>query len=144
MRHSRSRTASPSPLRQGGFSLLEIIIVLVLIGGILTLVGSRVLGGADRGKTNLAKSQVATLAGKVENYQLDTGTLPARLDDLVTQPGNANGWLGPYAKVAELKDPWGHAIEYRAPGEGQAFDLISLGKDGQAGGESYNADIKFQ
>ncbi len=144
MRLSRSITRSPSPAAQSGMSLLEIIIVIVLIGAVLTLVGSRVLGGADRGKANLAKSQIQTLAGKVENYQLDTGTLPSRLEDLVTQPGNASGWLGPYAKPAELKDPWGHVIEYRAPGEAQPFDLISLGKDGQAGGDSYNADIKFE
>ena len=144
MRVSRSITRSPSPAVQSGMSLLEIIIVIVLIGAVLTLVGSRVLGGADRGKANLAKSQIQTLAGKVENYQLDTGSLPSRLDDLVTQPGNANGWLGPYAKAAELKDPWGHPIEYRAPGEAQPFDLISLGKDGQVGGDSYNADIKFE
>jgi general secretion pathway protein G len=144
MRLSRSFTRSPSPALQSGMSLLEIIIVIVLIGAVLTLVGSRVLGGADRGKANLAKSQIQTLAGKVENYQLDTGALPSRLEDLVTQPGNAAGWLGPYAKPAELKDPWGHAIEYRAPGEGQPFDLVTLGKDGQAGGDSYNADIKFE
>ena len=144
LRVSRSITRSPSPAVQSGMSLLEIIIVIVLIGAVLTLVGSRVLGGADRGKANLAKSQIQTLAGKVENYQLDTGSLPSRLEDLVTQPGNANGWLGPYAKAAELKDPWGHVIEYRAPGEAQPFDLISLGKDGQVGGDSYNADIKFE
>jgi general secretion pathway protein G len=144
MRHSRSITRPPSPAGQQGFSLLEIIIVLVLIGGILTLVGSRVLGGADRGKANLAKSQIQTLAGKVENYQLDTGTLPTRLDDLLVQPGDTSGWLGPYAKAAEFKDPWGHAIEYRTPGEAQAFDLHSLGKDGKTGGDSYNADIKFE
>jgi len=125
-------------------SLLEIIIVIVLIGAVLTLVGSRVLGGQDRGKANLAKAQVQTLAAKVENYQLDTGTLPVRLDDLVVQPGNAIGWLGPYAKPAELKDPWGRLIEYRAPGERQPFDLISLGRDGQAGGESVDADIRFE
>ncbi|RZA36402.1 MAG: type II secretion system protein GspG [Lysobacteraceae bacterium] len=140
----RSVTRSPSPAAQSGMSLLEIIIVIVLIGAVLTLVGSRVLGGADRGKANLAKSQIQTLAGKVENYQLDTGTLPTRLDDLVIQPGGTNGWLGPYAKAAELKDPWGHEIEYRAPGEAGAFDLVSLGKDGQVGGDSYNADIKFE
>ncbi len=143
MRRSRL-TRTPSPRAQSGMSLLEIIIVIVLIGAVLTLVGSRVLGGADRGKANLAKSQIQTLAGKVENYQLDTGSLPARLEDLVTQPGNASGWLGPYAKPAELKDPWGHPIEYRAPGEGQPFELVSLGKDGQAGGDSYNADIRFE
>ncbi|NEL41150.1 MAG: type II secretion system protein GspG, partial [Xanthomonas perforans] len=110
----------------------------------LTLVGSRVLGGADRGKANLAKSQIQTLAGKIENFQLDTGKLPSKLDDLVTQPGGSSGWLGPYAKPAELNDPWGHTIEYRAPGDGQPFDLISLGKDGRPGGSSYDADIKYQ
>ncbi len=144
MRLSRHLTRSPSPSSQSGMSLLEIIIVIVLIGAVLTLVGSRVLGGADRGKANLAKSQIQTLAGKVENYQLDTGSLPGRLEDLVTQPGNAPGWLGPYAKSAELKDPWGHDIQYRAPGEAGPFDLSSLGKDGKAGGESYDADIVYE
>lgn len=141
---TRSFPRAPSRAAQSGMSLLEIIIVIVLIGAVLTLVGSRVLGGADRGKANLAKSQIQTLAGKVENYQLDTGKLPARLEDLVTAPGNAGGWLGPYAKSSELNDPWGHPIEYRVPGEGQPFDLISLGKDGQAGGTSIDADIKYE
>jgi len=133
-----------SPRHQSGMSLLEIIIVIVLIGAVLTLVGSRVLGGADRGKANLARSQIQTLAGKVENFQLDTGKLPAKLDDLVTQPGGAAGWLGPYAKPAELNDPWGHPIEYRVPGSGRPFDLVSLGKDGQAGGSSYDSDIVYE
>ncbi len=133
-----------SPHRQSGMSLLEIIIVIVLIGAVLTLVGSRVLGGADRGKANLARSQIQTLAGKVENFQLDTGKLPAKLDELVTQPGGAAGWLGPYAKPAELNDPWGHPIEYRVPGTGRPFDLVSLGKDGQAGGSSYDSDIVYE
>lgn len=140
----RRPTVSPSPSSQSGMSLLEIIIVLVLIGLVVTFVGSRVIGGADRGKANLAKSQIQTLAGKVENYQLDTGSLPSKLEDLVTQPGNATGWLGPYAKEAELKDPWGHVIDYRVPGDNKPFDLVSLGKDGQPGGESFNADIKYE
>ncbi len=128
--------------RQAGMSLLEIIIVIVLIGAVLTLVGSRVLGGADRGKANLAKTQIQTLSGKVENYKLDTGRLPTKLDDLATQPGGVSGWLGPYAKPAEFNDPWGNPVQYRVPGEGQPFDLISLGADGQPGGDSYNADIR--
>jgi len=144
MLQARRPTISPSPSSQSGMSLLEIIIVMVLIGMVLTLVGSRVLGGADKGKFKLAESQIQTLAGKIENYQLDTGALPAKLDDLVAAPANAAGWLGPYAKAGELKDPWGHAIEYRVPGEGKPFDLISLGKDGQAGGTSYNADIVYE
>lgn len=141
---SRPLKAFTSARRQSGMSLLEIIIVIVLIGAVLTLVGSRVLGGADRGKANLARSQIQTLAGKVENFQLDTGKLPAKLDDLVTQPGGAAGWLGPYAKPAELNDPWGHPIEYRVPGTGRPFDLISLGKDGQAGGSSYDSDVVYE
>lgn len=144
MANMRSRSGFSSARHQAGMSLLEIIIVIVLIGAVLTLVGSRVLGGADRGKANLAKSQVQTLAGKVENYQLDTGRLPGKLDDLVTQPGGVPNWLGPYAKPAELNDPWGNAIEYRAPGDGQPFELLSLGKDGRAGGSSYDADIRYE
>ena len=142
---SRNRSISLSSYgRQQGMSLLEIIIVIVLIGAVLTLVGSRVLGGADRGKANIAKSQVTTLAGKVENYQLDTGRLPGTLEDLVRAPSGSAGWLGPYAKASELNDPWGNPIDYRAPGDGQPFELISLGKDGRAGGSSYDADIRFE
>lgn len=142
MSRTRPHPVFRSPRSQQGFSLLEIIIVLVLIGGILVLVGSRVMGGADSGKVKLAQSQLQTLSGKIETYQLDTGSYPAQLSDLVTQPGNATGWLGPYAKESELQDPWKNPIEYRIPGEAQRFDLISLGADGKAGGDSVNADIK--
>ena len=140
----RNRRYAPSPAAQAGFSLIEIILVVVLIGGIVAFAASRILGGGDRARFNLAKSQVQTLAEKVQQYQNDTGTLPTTLDELVTQPGNAAGWLGPYAKPAELKDPWGHDFVYRAPGEGQAFDLVSLGADGQPGGSSVDADIKYE
>ena len=142
MSRMRPTKAFQAPRAHQGFSLLEIIIVLVLIGGILVLVGSRVMGGADSGKVKLAQSQVQTLAGKIENYQLDTGRYPAQLSDLVVNPGNAPGWLGPYAKESELQDPWKNPIEYRIPGETQRFDLVSRGADGKAGGDSVNADIK--
>ncbi len=125
-------------------SLLEIIIVIVLVGLVLTVVGSRVLGGADRGRASLAQSQVQTLAGKIDNYHLDTGRLPSRLEDLATQPAGVSGWLGPYAKPSEFNDPWGRPIEYRVPGTGGAFDLLSLGADGKPGGTSYDADIKYE
>ena len=143
MSRMRPMTAFRSPRSQQGFSLLEIIIVLVLIGGILVLVGSRVMGGADSGKVKLAQSQLQTLSGKVENYQLDTGRFPTQLSDLVTNPG-APGWLGPYAKESDLQDPWKNPIDYRLPGQTQRFDLISLGADGKVGGDSVNADITNQ
>ncbi len=141
---NRSLTRSPSAARQAGMSLIEIIVVIVLIGAVLTFVGSRVLGGADRAKANLAKSQVTTLAQKVEAFQMDTGRYPATLDELATEPGNAPGWLGPYAKASELNDPWGNPIAYRMPGEMGAFDLMMLGKDGKVGGSSYDSDIRHE
>ena len=128
-----------------GFSLIEIMIVIVLIGAIATFAFSRILGDADRAKFKLAQAQVDTMAGKIEQYQQDVGSLPPTLDALVKAPGNSAGWLGPYAKEQEIKDPWGHALEYHVPGEGgAAYDLLSFGKDGKAGGESVDADIHHQ
>ena len=141
---NRKRMRVGSRSAQGGFSLIEIILVVVLIGGIVAFAASRILGGGDRAKANLARAQVQTLAEKVQQYEMDTGGLPPALEALVDNTGNAAGWLGPYAKAGELKDPWNHAYVYRVPGDGQAFDLVSLGKDGQAGGESVDADVKFE
>ncbi len=158
MKLSRSRMSRSKPCASGprsarrhaprsaqrGFSLIEIILVVVLIGGIVAFAATRILGGGDRAKVSLAKAQVQTMAEKVQQYEMDTGTLPNSLDELVTQPGSATGWLGPYAKAAEMKDPWNHPFEFTVPGDGQPFDLISLGKDGKPGGTSVDADIKYQ
>lgn len=137
------RAAFRSPATQAGMSLIEIIIVIVLIGGVLALVGSRLIGGKDRADYNLAKTQVGIVAGKVDSFQIDTGRYPTALDELVKS--DATGWLGPYAKEGELKDPWGRALEYAAPGtDGRPFDLTSLGADGKAGGTSTDADIRHE
>ena len=141
MRRNRSLTRSPKPA-QSGFSLIEIILVVVLIGGIVAFAATRILGGGDRAKANLAKSQVQTLAEKVQQFEMDTGTLPNSLDELVSS--NATGWLGPYAKAGELKDPWNHPFDYRVPGTDQPFDLVSYGKDGKAGGTSVDADVQYE
>lgn len=143
MRCNRSTPRSPKPA-QGGFSLIEIILVVVLIGGIVAFAATRILGGGDRARVNLARAQVQTLAEKVQQFEMDTGGLPDALDDLVTQPGNAGGWLGPYAKAAELNDPWNTPFEYRVPGDRQPFDILSLGADKRPGGDSVNADIRFE
>ena len=129
---------------QRGFSLIEIILVVVLIGGIVAFAATRILGGGDRARVNLAKAQVQTLAEKVQQFEMDTGSLPTSLEELVSQPGNAGGWLGPYAKPAELNDPWNTPFEYRIPGDAQPFDIVSLGADRKPGGDSVNADIKYQ
>ena len=138
-RHFR---APASRTAQAGFSLIEIIIVVVLIGGIVAFAASRILGGGDRAKVNLAKAQVQTLAEKVQQYESDTGGLPQTLQQLVQS--DASGWLGPYSKTAELNDPWNHPFVYKAPGEGKPFDLKSLGKDGKPGGTSVDGDIAFE
>ena len=140
---NRSMPRPPRATRQRGFSLIEIIIVVVLIAAIVAFAASRILGGSDRAKVNLARSQLQTLAQKVQSYEWDTGSLPAELDDLVTDPGAA-GWLGPYAKDAELNDPWNEPIRYTVPGDAGPFALLSLGADRQPGGDSVDADIAYE
>lgn len=129
---------------QAGFSLIEIIVVVVLIGGIVAFAASRILGGGDRAKVKLAQAQLQTLAEKVQQFQMDTGALPADLNALVAAPAGVAGWLGPYAKQADLKDPWMRPVQYKLPGEGRAFDLVSLGADGAPGGDSVDADLRFE
>ncbi|RDZ27569.1 type II secretion system major pseudopilin GspG [Lysobacter silvisoli] len=144
MRNPRS-LRRPSAALQRGMSLIEIIIVIVLIGLVATVVGTKVFGAGDQAKFKLAKSQVEALAIKVESFKDDTGRLPNSLDELIKAPSDASGWLGPYVKKeSDLKDPWGHAVEYRVPGEGRDFDLIVLGKDGKVGGTSVDGDIKYE
>lgn len=144
MRRNRSITRSPRLSAHAGFSLIEIIIVTVLIGGIVAFAATRVLGGGDKARYKLAESTVQTMAEKIQSYQMDTGSLPGSLEDLVRQPGSATGWLGPYAKEADLKDPWGSPYVYRVPGENGGFDLVSLGADRKDGGTSVDADIKYE
>jgi general secretion pathway protein G len=144
MRNDRSSPRLPRRARQGGFTLMEIIVVVILIGGIVAFAATRILGNADRAKVNLARAQVQTVAEKIQQFEMDTGRLPNTLDELVSAPGDASGWLGPYARTAELKDPWNQQYEYRVPGDGTPFDLVSLGKDRRSGGDSVNADIKYE
>ena len=141
---TRRLPSFPGKASQAGFSLIEIIIVVVLIGGIVAFATNKIFGGRDRPNVNRAKAQVQTLAEKIEQSQMDTGRLPGSLGELAKAPVDANGWLGPYAKDAELSDPWKQPYTYKVPGESAPFDLVSLGADRKVGGDSVNADIKFQ
>lgn len=127
--------------RQGGFTLLEMLAVIVLLGIVATIVVRQVGGNVDKGKYGAGKAQLASLSMKVESYALDMGAPPANLNQLVTKPSTAGSWAGPYAKPSDLKDPFGHPFGYRFPGEHGSFDLIFYGQDGQPGGEGYNADL---
>ncbi len=130
-----------SARRQGGFTLLEMLAVIVLLGIVATIVVRQVGGNVDKGKYGAGKAQLASLSMKVESYALDMGSPPANLNQLVVKPSNAGNWAGPYAKPSDLKDPFGHPFGYRFPGEHGSFDLIFYGQDGQPGGEGYNADL---
>ncbi|MGY4494993.1 general secretion pathway protein G [Pseudomonas sp. TE3610] len=127
--------------RQGGFTLLEMLAVIVLLGIVATIVVRQVGGNVDKGKYGAGKAQLASLSMKIESYGLDMGAPPTNLNQLVVKPANAGNWAGPYAKPSDLKDPFGHAFGYRFPGEHGSFDLIFYGQDGQPGGEGYNADL---
>ena len=130
-----------TPGTHAGFTLVELLLVLVILAIIAGLVLPSIIGQAEGAKVRAASSSISRLSMSVETFYLDTGTTPDNLADLVEEPGDVTGWNGPYVKRSLLKDPWGKDYEYRSPGEHGEFDIFSLGADGQRGGEGKNADI---
>ena len=133
---------------QRGFTLLEMLVVLVIIGLVAGLVGPRLFAKVDSSKVQTAGVQIKLLRGAVETLRLDIGVYPAPdvgLALLVTPPGDpalAARWKGPYLDEAVPLDPWGTAYQYQVPGEGgRPFLITSLGADGKPGGEGNDADI---
>ena len=127
--------------RVRGFTLLEMLAVIVLIGIIGSVVVTQVGKNVDKGKYGAGKAQLLTLSQKAENYALDNGTPPQQLEDLVVKPANAPNWQGPYAKESDLLDPWRHTFGYQYPGQNGSFDLIFYGQDGKPGGDGYSKDV---
>jgi general secretion pathway protein G len=127
--------------RNAGFTLLEMLAVIALIGVIAVVVVSKVVPSLDKGKYGAGKTQLATLSQAIDNYDLDNNTPPQQLEDLVTKPTNAPNWQGPYVKESQLKDPWGHPFGYKYPGDHGKYDLIFYGEDGKPGGDGINADL---
>ncbi len=124
-----------------GFTLMEIIIVFVLIGGLLAWVVPKIYDQMDTAKSREAKLRIQTMVGNIELYRLEVGKYPENLQALVKQPPGVDKWNGPYTKESELKDAWGNDYRYTVPGQGKPFDLTSLGADGKEGGEGANKDI---
>lgn len=138
----RKRHVRPVPPRATGMSLLELVVVIVLIGGVLAVVGGKIVSNKKLAEARLAVTALNSLAAQIDQYKSDVGDYPENLEQLTSAPGNAPGWLGPYAATKDLKDPWQNPIDYRRPGEGEApFQLVSLGADGKTGGDGVNKDI---
>lgn len=130
--------------RQRGFTLVELLVVLVILGLLAGLVGPAVLNQLGGAKSKTAKVQIADLEQAAELFKLDIGRFPSStegLEALVQNPGSASGWNGPYLKKGLPKDPWGNPYHYTFPGRNGQMDIVSYGADGVAGGDGENADI---
>ena len=129
---------------QGGFSLLELLVVMVIIGLLAGYVGPKYFAQIGKSEVKATKAQIDALGKSLDQYRLDTGHYPTTeqgLSALVTKPANESKWEGPYLTKAVPTDPWGKPYVYKNPGEHGDYDLLSYGKDGQAGGSGEAADI---
>jgi general secretion pathway protein G len=127
-----------------GFTLLELLVVVVIIGLLAGFVAPRYFGQVGKSEVNVAKAQIDALEKALDQYRLDTGRYPSAelgLNALINRPANEPKWNGPYLRKGVPLDPWGRPYLYRIPGEKGEFDLISYGKDGQPGGGGENSDI---
>lgn len=135
--------------RQGeqGFTLVEMLVVITIIGLIMGLIGPRVLTYLSESKVKAAKIQMQSFASALDLFNLDTGRYPSTAEGLAAlvqrTPGVA-AWNGPYLKGGVVpNDPWNHPYIYRAPGERNAYDIVSYGSDGQEGGSGVAGDISL-
>ena len=143
VRGSRRRRSARHGER--GFTLVEILVVITIIGLIMGLVGPRVLNYLTESKAKAAKIQIESFSSALDLYFLDNGRYPSSsegLTALVQRPGSTMTWNGPYLKGAVVpNDPWGNPYQYRAPGQHGTYDITSYGADGQEGGAGSAADI---
>lgn len=128
-----------------GFTLLELLVVMVIIGLLASYVGPRFFTQVGKSEVKAAQAQINALTKALDTYRLDVGRYPETtqgLQALVVKPSAESRWSGPYLQRQVPNDPWGRPYVYRAPGQdGRDYDLLSLGKDGQPGGVDEAADI---
>lgn len=137
-----------SPNAQQGFTLIEMLVVLVIIGMLAGLVGPKLFGRVDSSKVKTAEVQIKMFKGSLETFRLDVGRFPTQAEGLLVlnqTPAEERArahWRGPYLDQDVPLDPWSNPYQYSVPGaNGQPFALYSLGADNQRGGEGTNADI---
>ena len=129
---------------QHGFTLLELLVVVVIIGLLAGYVAPRYFAQVGKSEVKIAKAQIDALEKALDQYRLDTHRYPSSeqgLEALVTKPVGEPNWSGPYLKKAVPPDPWGKPYVYRIPGQKGEFDLLSYGRDGRPGGTGEDADI---
>jgi general secretion pathway protein G len=136
--------------RRSGFTLLELVVVIIVLGLLAGIVAPQIIGRLSEAKSTTARTQIELLSVALDGYRLDNGNYPtteqglAALREKPTRSPVPPNWRGPYLRKAVPLDPWGKAYLYRAPGERNAgaFDLESLGRDGKSGGEGEDADVR--
>jgi general secretion pathway protein G len=127
-----------------GFTLLELLVVVAIIGLLAAFVGPRLFGNVGKSRVTTARAQIEAFSRALESYRLDVGKFPdtnAGLDALVDKPADAPKWNGPYLQKAVPADPWGNAYIYKQPGTGRDYDIVSYGRDGVPGGTGEDADL---
>ena len=130
--------------RHHGFTLLELLVVMVIIGLLAAYVGPKYFSQVGKSEVKTARAQIVAFEKSLEQYRLEVGSYPTTeqgLAALVAKPAQAMRWDGPYLAKAVPPDPWGHPYVYKSPGDHGDVDLMSLGRDGQPGGEGLDADI---
>lgn len=134
----------PGRPQAAGFTLLELLVVMVIIGLLAAYVAPRYFSQLGKSEVRSAQAQVAALRSALDTYRLDVGRYPSTeqgLAALLTRPQGVTRWSGPYLQKALPPDPWGRPYQYKSPGEHGDFDLFSFGRDGRSGGSGDDADV---
>ena len=132
---------------QGGFTLLELLVVMVIIGLLAAYVGPRYFAQLGKSEQKTARAQIEAFGRALDTYRVDVGSYPTNeqgLAALMAAPANEDKWNGPYLQKQAPLDPWGKPYIYRSPGQQFEFDLLSYGKDGAPGGDQNNADVSYR
>ena len=145
MKRMTAKTTTGHRPSERGFTLLELLVVLAILGLLAAFVAPQVLKYLSRAKSDSAHIQIQNIAGTLDLFRLDVGRYPTNaegLGALVERPAGLNSWNGPYMKDSKVpNDPWGHPYVYKIPGDHGEYDLYSLGADDQPGGSGENADV---
>jgi general secretion pathway protein G len=131
--------------RKNGFTLVELLVVLAILGLLVALAAPRVMKYLGSARTDTARIQIEKLSGVLDLYRLEIGRYPTEQEGLlalVEKPPQGDNWNGPYLKNREsLIDPWGQPYGYHSPGQHGEFDLYTLGADGKEGGDGADKDV---